>query len=409
MQETHDEIRPQTTLRSAQIVEGIPDASAIRTRNASTVTAIATTATSVALDQPLSALSLEDTGQSLILIVDDVPVNLQALESILQTRGFRVTKANNGEHALEMVALEKPDLILLDVMMPKMNGYEVCQHLKEDPATSKIPVIFLTGRNDSYSVIKGFASGALDYVVKPFHAPELLARINTHLELKRSRDVIVRYNQLLDAEKRRAEQLLLNILPASIADRLQNGERQIADKVDDATVMFADVTNFTPLSENYSAEEIVGLLNELFSAFDALADTYSVEKIKTMGDSYMAAAGIPIPRADHAEAAANMAIAMLEALGDVNKRTGNRLNIRIGLHSGPVVAGVIGVKKFIYDLWGDTVNTASRMESHGEAGRIHVSETFYLKLQHSFAFQERGLIDIKGKGSMKTYFLTGRI
>lgn len=344
-----------------------------------------------------------------LLIVDDVPVNLQALESILQTRGFRVVKATNGEQALEIVAQEKPDLILLDVMMPKMNGYEVCQHLKENPATSKIPVIFLTGRNDSYSVIKGFASGALDYVVKPFHAPELLARINTHLELKRSRDTILRYNELLDAEKRRAEQLLLNILPPSIAERLQNGEIQIADKVDDATVIFADVTNFTQLSESSSAEEIVSLLNTLFSAFDALADTFGVEKIKTMGDSYMAAAGIPIERPDHAEAAVNMALAMLKALGEVNLSSGNNLNIRIGIHSGPVVAGVIGVKKFIYDLWGDTVNTASRMESHGEAGKVHVSETVYKKLQTTFRFQERGNIDIKGKGIMKTYFVLGAV
>ncbi|MFY7997896.1 MAG: adenylate/guanylate cyclase domain-containing protein [Candidatus Kapaibacteriota bacterium] len=368
-----------------------------------TPSAIAVSASDTELATP------EVETQPYLLIVDDVPVNLQALESILQTRGFRVMKATNGEQALEIVAQEKPDLILLDVMMPKMNGYEVCQHLKENPATSKIPVIFLTGRNDSYSVIKGFASGALDYVVKPFHAPELLARINTHLELKRSRDTILRYNDLLDAEKRRAEQLLLNILPASIAERLQNGERQIADKVDDATVIFADVTNFTPLSESYSAEEIVSLLNSLFSAFDELADRFGVEKIKTMGDSYMAAAGIPIERADHAEAAVNMALSMMTVLAEVNASSGNNLNIRIGLHSGPVVAGVIGVKKFIYDLWGDTVNTASRMESHGEAGRIHVSEAVYHKLRDKFRFQERGNIEIKGKGLMKTYFVLGQI
>lgn len=369
--------------------------------------ALQTTESSLPGVQDGVSVSLGSNEQALILIVDDVPVNLQALESILQTRGFRVVKANNGEQALEAVADEKPDLILLDVMMPKMNGYEVCQHLKDNPATSKIPVIFLTGRNDSYSVIKGFASGALDYVVKPFHAPELLARINTHLELKRSRDAIVKYNSLLDAEKRRAEQLLLNILPASIADRLQNGERQIADRFDDATVIFADVTNFTPLSEHYSAEEIVGLLNHLFSAFDALADKYGVEKIKTMGDSYMAACGIPLQRADHAEASARMALDMLESLRELNEESKNSLNIRIGLHCGPVVAGVIGVKKFIYDLWGDTVNIASRMESHGEPGKIHVSEAMYEKLKLSFTFAERGMVEIKGKGSMKTYFLTG--
>lgn len=389
MVETHQDI--STALeqqRDSSISEIMPETA---------ILSVADTASSEVVEQPY------------ILIVDDVPVNLQALESILQTRGFRVVKATNGEQALEIVAQEKPDLILLDVMMPKMNGYEVCQHLKENPATSKIPVIFLTGRNDSYSVIKGFASGALDYVVKPFHAPELLARINTHLELKHSRDTVLRYNHLLNAEKRRAEQLLLNILPASIADRLQNGERQIADKVDDATVIFADVTNFTPLSENYSAEEIVSLLNSLFSAFDALAEEYGVEKIKTMGDSYMAASGIPIERPDHAEAAVNMALSMLTVLAEVNASSGNNLNIRIGLHCGPVVAGVIGVKKFIYDLWGDTVNTASRMESHGEAGKIHITEALYNKLRDKYRFQERGNIEIKGKGSMKTYFVLGKL
>jgi class 3 adenylate cyclase/CheY-like chemotaxis protein len=347
--------------------------------------------------------------QAYLLIVDDVPVNLQALESILKVKGFRVTKATSGEQALESVAHEPPDLILLDVMMPKMNGYEVCQHLQQNPDTAKIPVIFLTGRNDSYSIIKGFSAGAVDYIVKPFHAPELLARINTHLELKRSRDVILQMNSLLDAEKQRAENLLLNILPPSIAGRLQSGERNIADKVDSATVLFADIINFTPLAEQFTADELVMMLNHIFSSFDQLAERYGVEKIKTMGDSYMAACGIPLERADHAIATANMALDMLQALQTFASEAKRPLSIRIGLHCGPVIAGVIGEKKFIYDLWGDTVNTASRMESHGEGGKIHVSEAIYAALQGKFTFEERGAVDIKGKGIMKTYFLTGRI
>jgi adenylate cyclase len=266
-------------------------------------------------------------------------------------------------------------------------------------------VIFLTGRNDSYSIIKGFSAGAVDYIVKPFHAPELLARINTHLELKKSRDVILQMNSLLDAEKKRAEQLLLNILPPSIADRLQTGERSIADKFDNATVIFADIINFTRLSEQSSPEMIVSMLNEVFSAFDALAEQHGVEKIKTMGDSYMAACGIPVARPDHATAAASMAFGMLTALDDFNVKHKQDLGIRIGLHCGPVVAGVIGSKKFIYDLWGDTVNTASRMESHGEGGRIHISEAMYAALGGTFTFEERGTQMIKGKGEMKTYFL----
>lgn len=353
---------------------------------------------------------LEITGEgSYILIVDDVPVNLQALESILKTRGFTVEKATSGEQALAIVEKAPPDLILLDVMMPKMNGYEVCQHLQSNPETAKIPVIFLTGRNDSYSIIKGFSAGALDYIVKPFHAPELLARINTHLELKKSRDVILQMNTLLDAEKQRAENLLLNILPNSIAKRLQSGERSIAEKFEDATVLFADIINFTPLSEQYSAEEIVNMLNHIFSSFDALADKYGVEKIKTMGDSYMAACGIPLQRDDHATAAAEMALEILTVLESYNTTAKVPLSIRIGMHCGPVIAGVIGEKKFIYDLWGDTVNTASRMESHSESGKIHVSEAMYNKLQHTFRLEDRGMIDVKGKGIMKTYFLIAKL
>lgn len=343
-----------------------------------------------------------------LLIVDDVAVNLQALESILKTKGFRVEKATSGEQALEAVAKEAPDLILLDVMMPKMNGYEVCQRLQENPEHAKIPVIFLTGRNDSYSIIKGFSAGAVDYIVKPFHAPELLARIKTHLELKRSRDVILKMNALLDAEKRHAEDLLLNILPSSIASRLQAGERSLADKFESATVLFADIINFTPLAEQYSPEELVRLLNHVFSAFDALAEKYGVEKIKTMGDSYMAACGIPIQRPDHVQAMAMMALGMINAVNTFNAETNQSLSIRVGMHCGPVIAGVIGAKKFIYDLWGDTVNTASRMESHGEGGKIHVTESIQQALADSFLFEERGTISIKGKGIMKTYFLIGK-
>lgn len=204
------------------------------------------------------------------------------------------------------------------------------------------------------------------------------------------------------------ERLLLNILPGPIADRLKGGEETIADNFAEVTVLFADLVGFTPLSARTSAAVLVDLLNELVSAFDSLAIRHGVEKIKTIGDAYMAVAGLPRPRPDHAEATANMALDMLAALDSFNETHGTSLRLRIGLNTGPVVAGVIGTHKFIYDLWGDAVNTAARMESHGSPDRIHVTAATYEKLRGKYECEARGTIDVKGKGPMETYFVLGR-
>ncbi len=214
-------------------------------------------------------------------------------------------------------------------------------------------------------------------------------------------------NDILEGERRKAENLLLNILPSVIAYRLQSGEEIIADKFDDVTVLFADIVGFTELSARVSATTIVKILNDIFSRFDALLDNHNVEKIKTIGDCYMLAAGIPVPYKHHMELVASMAFAMNHELENYVKETGHQISMRIGLHSGPVVAGIIGTKKFVYDLWGDTVNTASRMESSGVAGRIHCSEVVYANLNDKYIFEERGTIEVKGKGTMMTYFLIG--
>ncbi len=210
------------------------------------------------------------------------------------------------------------------------------------------------------------------------------------------------------SEHARAENLLLNILPAAIAERLKKDSASIADGYSDATILFADIVNFTGLSSQISPKELVGFLDEVFSRFDDLAERHHLEKIKTIGDAYMVAAGIPIPRKDHAHAIAAMALDMLETLRGLRTPTGEPVNVRIGLNSGPVVAGVIGKKKFIYDLWGDAVNTASRMESHGIGGEIQVSEDTYNLIQNDFVFEKRGEIDVKGKGRLVTYMLKTR-
>jgi guanylate cyclase len=212
-------------------------------------------------------------------------------------------------------------------------------------------------------------------------------------------------HRALVVEQSKSERLLLNVLPEAIAARLKEREGVIADAFDEVTVLFADIAGFTPLSSRLTPEEVVRLLDELFSRFDAIAEQHALEKIKTIGDAYMVAGGLPVPRPDHAEAVASMALEMRDAVAHSGLES---ISVRIGMDCGPVTAGVIGRRKFIYDLWGDTVNTASRMESHGMPGGIQVTERAYLRLRERFAFQPRGTITVKGKGEMQTYWLLGR-
>jgi class 3 adenylate cyclase len=211
----------------------------------------------------------------------------------------------------------------------------------------------------------------------------------------------------LRVEQDRAENLLLNILPRSIAERLKADTTTIADQFTEASILFADVVDFTPLSDRLQPAEVVGILDHLFTHFDSLADRYGVEKIKTIGDCYMVAAGVPTPREDHARVMALMALDMREAMRsrDAVGRLG--LELRIGINSGPVVAGVIGRKRFLYDLWGDAVNMASRMESQGTPGRIQVTQETYELLRDEFDLEPRGTVPIKGKGNVETWYLTG--
>jgi class 3 adenylate cyclase/PAS domain-containing protein len=205
---------------------------------------------------------------------------------------------------------------------------------------------------------------------------------------------------------REVERLLLNILPASIADRLRTGERVIADRFEEMAVLFADIVNFTPYAQAHPPDEVVSVLNAVFSIFDELADEYGLEKIKTIGDAYMAVGGIQ-GDADGPERVARMGLDMIERLRDFRTPHGDTLEIRVGMHVGPTVGGVIGLKKFIYDVWGHTVNTASRMESHGLPGRLQVTESARKRLEGAFAFEPRGMVDVKGVGPMMTYLLVG--
>lgn len=231
---------------------------------------------------------------------------------------------------------------------------------------------------------------------------EMFNRVSWEIqERKRAEDV-------LRIEQEKSERLLLNILPPPIAEKLKEKQGTIAQGFSEVTILFADIVGFTPLSSSISPEELVELLNQIFSTFDRLTEKYGLEKIKTIGDSYMVASGLPLPRLDCADAIAEMALEMQNEIHQFPSVYGTKLQMRIGINTGPVVAGVIGTKKFIYDLWGDAVNIASRMESHGIPGFIQVTESTYKLLQDKYDFKERGCLDIKGRGQMQTYFLVGR-
>jgi class 3 adenylate cyclase len=263
------------------------------------------------------------------------------------------------------------------------------------------PLIYLALADLSASTQAQLLDGAVSDLA-------LLAAVLLLGEAVRGRRALDAAHRLLLAERERSEQLLLNVLPAQIAARLKQGEEVIADGFPEVTVLFADLVDFTQRSQETTPERVVRILDDLFSALDGLAERHGLEKIKTIGDAYMAVGGLPEPRPDHAEAVAEMALAVREEVARHLDPGGRPLAVRIGIDTGPVVAGVIGRRKFSYDLWGDTVNTASRMESHGVAGCIQVTDRAYRRLRDRYRFERRGLVEVKGKGELVTWFLVGR-
>nr|WP_290225172.1 adenylate/guanylate cyclase domain-containing protein [Trichocoleus desertorum] len=238
--------------------------------------------------------------------------------------------------------------------------------------------------------------------VRAFPSYEGLSAFIHDITVRRVMEEALRYQQ------EQTDRLLSNTLPAPIAKRLKFQEDAIADSFEEVTILFADLVNFTQWASEITPTALVSYLNEIFSVFDQLTEKHELEKIKTIGDAYMVAGGLPIPSEHHIEAIAEMGLDMLDAIKQFNTKHGTNLNLCVGINTGPVIAGVIGTKKFSYDLWGDTVNLASRMESHGLPGRVQVTETTYQHLQNLYSFEERGLVEIKGKGLMKTYLITGR-
>lgn len=347
--------------------------------------------------------------------MDDEKLNVLLLERSLRGAGYvAIDSTMDPNQVCNLHRKNCYDLILLDLQMPGMDGFAVMDALKEIEPGDYLPVLVLTGQPDLK--LRALKSGAKDFVSKPFDLAEVLARVHNmlevrllHLETKHLYDRVVE-------EQKISERLLCNVLPYAIAERLKGRPvvtndgftEVIVDSFAAVTVLFADIVDFTKFSKSVTANVLVELLNNVFTRFDNIADHRGLEKIKTIGDSYMAAAGLPLPVGDHPMRAAHTALDMIEALDRFNEETGHELTIRVGIATGAVVAGVIGKQKFVYDLWGDVVNTASRMESHGLAGRIQVADSTRQHLSEPFVLEERGVIDVKGSGEMRTWFLNDR-
>lgn len=349
--------------------------------------------------------ALEETGGANILVVDDNDDNRYTLTMMLQVDGHeRIATASSGSEALELLGGERFDVVLLDMMMPDVNGDEVLRRIKGNPDTRETGVVMISADTDAANISRCIELGADDYLPKPFNPGILRARLSSILQKQAFRALEKEYTAKLEAEQRRSEHLLRNILPPEIAGRLLNGESNIADLFEDATVLFADVVGFAQITSRMKPYEIVACLNRLFSEFDTLAEAAGVEKIKTIGDCYMLVAGLPSFRPDHRQVAIDLALDMVGV--SERLRLPAPFSMRIGVHSGPVMAGVIGTRKFAYDVWGDTVNIASRLEAEGRASAVLASSATAGTLGNGFALEGPRMVPTKDRRLIEAYFVT---
>ena len=349
-----------------------------------------------------------------ILIVDDLPANILLLERMLGGAGYASVTSTLDPHAVHgLHEKNRYDLIVLDLQMPGMDGFQVMEGLKDLEQDGYLPVLVITAQPDHK--LRALKAGAKDFISKPFDVAEVLTRVHNMLEVRLQHVEIRRKNEelkkLLDqvvTERKLSERLALHVPPDSIAARLQARPDVTADSFAEVTVVIADIVGLADLTPTATPEQLAVFVDEIFAHFDGLAQARGVKKIKTLGNSYLAVAGVPVPAGDHATRAAHLSLDMVDTLDRFNERSGHALQVRVGVASGAVVAGVIGKRLYVYDVWGDAVTIASRMESHGVAGRVQVSDSTRQLLGKSFLLEERGALAVEGKGEMATWFVTGR-
>ena len=340
---------------------------------------------------------MPDSDRKLVLIVDDTPTNIAVVSGLLKD-SFQTKVATNGEKALAIATgAEKPDLILLDVMMPGMDGYEVCRRLKDNPATRDIPIIFLTAKTEELDEEKGFDVGAVDYIHKPFSGPIVLARVRTQLALQEA---------LTEARKARiqADQLLHALLPKKAADEIRSIGTVIPRRYENVAVLFCDVTNFTAYCDKHEPEEVVSRLDALFVIFERIAAKHGLEKIKTIGDGFMAVGGLLHKIDDPLGCAVRCGLEMTTTLIEAHLDW----EVRVGVHAGPVVAGVVGQERYQFDIWGDTVNVAARMVGMSAPGSVAATKEIFDQIGSAFDGEALGEIDVKGKGTISVFGLRAR-
>lgn len=340
-----------------------------------------------------------------ILIVDDEPGFTEIFTTLLNIYGYNnIVTAPNGAQALRILENgDNVDLVLTDMNMPEVDGYELLRRIKSHHNWQGIPVIMISGAGQLKNVIRCIGEGAEDYLMKPLEKELLWARVNASLERKylkdREKDLFLQ----LETEKNKSERVLYNVVPRRIADRLRQGEYNIAEHVQSASILFTDMVSFTTISREISAERLVGILNLMFLSMDHLVDKYELEKIKTVGDSYMCAAGLEPGQDDHAQRSVDFARAAINEIRVLNAAHEVDIRIRVGVASGSLIAGIIGRVRPMFDVWGSTVNLASRMESHGVPERVQIAESTYELLQNKEGFVARDPLNVKGVGMMQPY------
>jgi class 3 adenylate cyclase len=344
-----------------------------------------------------------------VLIVDDNEDNRYTLQLLLEADGHEeIESASGGGEALALLKGRRFSLVLLDMMMPDLNGDEVLRAIKGNPDTRDVAVVMISADTDSDKISRCIELGAEDYLPKPFNPMILRARVASALRRSSLREMETRYLAQIEQEKQRSQTLLHNVLPPEIAIRLSSGESTIADHFDEATVLFADIVGFGKITARMRPFEIVGSLNCLFSEFDRLAEDVGVAKIKTIGDNYMAVVGVPTPRANHARTAARLALELVAAAEGLRTRIPAAFSIRVGLHSGPLMAGVIGTQRYAYDVWGDTVNIAARIEAASLPNRVLASAATSAMLGGDFLLQGPHKLETKEERVLDAFFVSRR-
>jgi adenylate cyclase len=353
-------------------------------------------------------------SRGLLLVVDDNEGNRDVLARRLLREGYEILLAEGGRQALKMLDRYPFDAVLLDIMMPEIDGYAVLAEMKKNPALRHLPVVMISALDDMESVVRCIEMGADDYLFKPFNPVLLRARVAALVERKRlrddernrSRDLERAFNEI-QKQRKRSDELLLNILPEVIAQELQANNSVQPLYFEDVTVGFADIVGFTRSTEELPAEELVQVLHQYFTAFDKIIGRYGLEKLKTIGDCYMFAGGLPVRRPSHPVDSILAAFEMIHVAEQIGQTGPVDWKLRIGIHTGPVIAGVVGIHKFAFDIWGDTVNLSSRMESSGEPARINLSVASFLRIKDFFACERRGKIAIKHGCKVEMYFANG--